>query len=245
MLEHVYQEIGRLMNAELPEWKSLPKKKRDNLALVTEAVKNIYLKNPCNFKALVYDIELANDPTKIGWRSYDKLEISCVGTYDYVENVYRIWQPSELKELIDFMHSFKMVIGFNNVSFDDNVMKARGFQPTKVKIFDILREMYKACGLDPDHTSPLTHGGFNLDRTSTLTLGSHKTGHGAHAMQLWEEGKYGELHSYCMNDVRLTKKLMDRIMRGEPVVSGKPQRVLNIPFSHDIFLNGAKQESLF
>lgn len=246
MLEAVYNKMQEITEKKLTPWSKLQRHQQDQVASLVEAVKLVMYKNPLKFKAIVYDIELANDPKAIGgWDAYDKMEISCIGTYDYETDQYRIFQHDEIGECIEFLHSSKMIIGFNNVGFDDNVMKARGLKVGKVKSFDILREIWKAKGLDPDNTSPMTHGGTGLDRTSTLTFGNRKSGQGAHAIKLWEERKVGELYSYCLNDVRLTKKLMDRIARGEPINSGKPSQVLNIHFDSTPFLGDAEQSSLF
>lgn len=245
MIQEVYQHFQQLSQIKTP-WEKLSQKQKDMISMVAEATEIANNTNPFKFKVIVYDIELANDPKAIGgWGAYDKMEVSCIGTYDYSENQYRIWQHTEIADCISFLHTARMIVGFNNISFDDNVLKARGLKLDMITSYDILREIWKGMGLDPINTNPVTHGGTGLGRTSTLTFGSKKSGEGAHAMKLWEEGKYAELYSYCLNDVRLTKKLMDRIVRGKPLNSGNPSRVINVPFSSGDFLAEATQETLF
>lgn len=244
MLSDIYLIYKNLSGKELPDFNKLSDKNKDNFAMILEAFKIFYTKNPFKSKAIVYDIELANDPKLIGgWESYDRMEISCIATYDYETNVYRIWQHNEIEECIKFLESSKIIIGFNNINFDDKVMKSKGMKFDALLCVDVLRELWKSANLDPENSQPITHGGFSLDRVSTLTFGMKKTGKGAYAMQLFEEGKIGELYSYCLNDVRLTKKLMDRIVRGEPINAGNPSRVL-FPLFDSSILADAQQTSL-
>ncbi len=52
-------------------------------------------------------------------------------------------------------------------------------------------------------------GSFGLDGLAEGTLGMQKTGHGAKAPLLYQQGLFGELLSYNLHDVRLTRKLLE------------------------------------
>jgi len=71
-------------------------------------------------------------------------------------------------------------------------------------------------------------GSFGLDGLAEGTFGLHKTGHGANAPILYQQGKYAELLEYNLNDVRLTKKLFDFIQEYGFVVdrSGRVVRII-------------------
>ena len=79
--------------------------------------------------------------------------------------------------------------------------------------YDILVEMWIAAGLAPVFQMG-THGGFGLDATAARNLGTKKTGSGALAPVSWQRGQIGAVIDYCMEDVRLTRKLLDKILRG-------------------------------
>ena len=49
----------------------------------------------------------------------------------------------------------------------------------------------------------------SLDSLAVPTLNARKSGHGAHALVLYAEGKMEELKEYCLGDVRLTKEIYE------------------------------------
>ena len=76
--------------------------------------------------------------------------------------------------------------------------------------YDLLCEVRLASGQPALYTPGETRAGYNLDALALANLGKAKTGHGALAPALWQQGKYHEVIRYCLNDVMLTKALFDR-----------------------------------
>jgi len=64
-----------------------------------------------------------------------------------------------------------------------------------------------------------------LDGLAEGTFGLHKSGTGAHAPVLYQEGKYAELFAYNLQDVRLTKKLFEFIKEYGFVVDRAGRRI--------------------
>ena len=130
----------------------------------------------------------------------------------------------DLALLVD---SHEVIVGFNNIGFDNKVLAHQGteeFSPEQnlkylnEKSYDILAEIRSAgggwCGLDA------------MVKTNGLTSG--KTGNGALAPVWYQGGRTGKLVDYCMADVWLTKKLLDKIIQGESLISSKTGQVINV-----------------
>jgi hypothetical protein len=64
-------------------------------------------------------------------------------------------------------------------------------------------------------------GSFSLDGLGEGTIGKRKTGHGAHAPELFRDGKFDELFAYNLNDVRLTRQLFEFIRKYRFVIDRK------------------------
>ena len=183
--------------------------------------------------AIVYDCEIIkcipprdgirNDDLAYcnGWHDYENMGISVIGAYDYVTGQLRAYINSEMWPDIkecgvfqDFEHLARerdLVVGFNSLSFDDKLCKANGIEVETQ--YDLLREIRIASGQPASYIKGKTRAGYNLDAVAEANLGAKKTGHGALAPELWQQGKYYEVIRYCLNDVQLTKQLLDKRAR--------------------------------
>jgi len=174
--------------------------------------------------ALIYDAEIINmvpmrnEPADIkltyckGWEDHAGMGVSVVCCYDYVEDRYRVFTKEGWDDLQNLMNSRQLLVGFNNARFDDRLLAACKVATSLVKRYDVLAEMWRASGLDPDRFDFKTHGGFSLDATAKVNLNEGKTGEGgAMAPALWQRGAYGQVIDYCLQDVKLTKRLFDRV----------------------------------
>jgi len=201
---------------------------------------------------LVYDIEICkailgknNRPmTGVeyceGWHDHKRMGVSCVCCYDYIENRYRTFMEDNMEDFVLLVESRRTLVGFNNIGFDNKVIayavpkgnddpkKLPGWtmptDPVNVekylnkKSYDILAEIRNAGG-----------GWCSLDAmVKANNLATGKTGNGALAPVWYQQGRIGKLVDYCLADVWLTKKLLDKIIQGEPLISSKTGQVINI-----------------
>lgn len=183
-------------------------------------------------KTIIYDIEidkaiLGKNESVIegveycdGWHDHAGMGISCIGVYDYVEDRHRVFFKDNIVEFIKLCVNRDLIVGFNSYNFDNKVVEATfrslvSFYELdfSVKTYDILRNIWQSLGLNPDGFNPKTHGGYGLDACCEANFGIKKSGHGAKAPIDFQQGKYGSLVDYCLNDVRLTKKLFDHIQK--------------------------------
>jgi hypothetical protein len=181
-------------------------------------------------KIAVFDAEIKKtiEQCSKGWQSHDEMGVSCLCIYDYFNDRYRVFDDSNIQEALEILYSYKLVVGFNTVGFDWKLIRAT--YPDQCKTlhrasidYDILREIWCAIGVDPDHFQPHSHGGYKLDDVAFETIRMKKSGHGELAPKLYQEGRMAELIDYCIEDVRIEKSLFEHVMRtGYVVRKGKP-----------------------
>lgn len=183
-------------------------------------------------RIIIYDCEIIKaipDKNKVnlghieycnGWDDFENMGISVIGVnilddnFDLVSN-HNI-ASNNLGTFQLGLNGTEVLVGFNNQHFDDNLIKANGFTiPENVVNYDILAEIWEAAGLGRTFEYP-THAGFSLDAICKANGLGEKTGTGANAAILWQQGKVKEVIEYCENDIRLTKQLFDLIQeKGE------------------------------
>lgn len=183
-------------------------------------------------KILIYDCEIIKairDPKKVdlahieycnGWDDYENMGISVIGVnaifddIDEVTNFNTLLNNNVMEQLNAFQYGLNVtdvLVGFNNQSFDDKLLKANGFIiPDTIINYDLLAEIWEGAGLGREFVYP-THAGFGLDAICKANGLGEKSGDGANAAILWQKGKHQEVIDYCENDIRLTRKLFDLI----------------------------------
>jgi len=192
---------------------------------------------------LIYDIEIKKaippkDAREIipgveycaGWQDHKNMGIACICAYDYQTDRYRVFTEANLPDFVKLVQERETLVGFNSIAFDNKVLgAATGFSYAGVN-YDSLREIWISLGLSPTFQYP-SHTGYGLDEMCRANFGTQKTGNGAMAPVYWQEGKYGEVIDYCLNDVKLTKQLFDKALAGESIKKPKTGEdlVLRLP----------------
>ena len=147
---------------------------------------------------LVYfDLETqrtANDAG--GWDKKQDMGMSLGVTYSTASGEYRIFHERRVNDLIDQLLRADLVIGFNVVSFDYEVLMGYTILdlPNQIPTLDMMVELEKKLG----HR-------LALDAVAQATLGTGKTADGIDAIRWWREGKLAEIAEYCCFDVKVTK----------------------------------------
>lgn len=174
--------------------------------------------------AIIYDCEIIKGIVKKGesrlpdieycdgWRDFANMGISVIGAYDYLEDRYRVFCADNFPQFQALLDRANLVIDFNGTQFDKPLLAANNLHFDSDKHYDILREIWKAEGHDPDKFDYRTHGNYGLDACCRANFhGYAKSGNGALAPIDWQRGDIGSVIDYCLNDVRLTKELVDKI----------------------------------
>lgn len=148
-----------------------------------------------------------------GWWDFSNFGISVIGTYDYQEDRYRVFCADNFPEFQKLVESADVIISFNGLAFDNRLCEANGLRVPDEKSYDLLVEVWAAAGLGPKYEYP-SHAGFGLDACVKANfLNEAKSGHGALAPVQWQRGEIGAVIDYCLQDVRLTKMLVDKVIR--------------------------------
>lgn len=164
---------------------------------------------------LIYDTEIAKaiqakGEAKLpgvkyckGWTDYAGMGVACVCAYDVNEARYRVFMQDNLQAFGELARSHDWVLGFNSISFDDNVMRAAGVEWNWSNSVDLARLIWRAAGYaEREHPR-----GMSLDALCKANGLGGKTGNGLMAPVMFQNGDIGGLIDYCLADVALTLKL--------------------------------------
>jgi DEAD/DEAH box helicase domain-containing protein len=173
---------------------------------------------------LIYDIEIVNavpprDGVKeeginycAGWSDHKGMGIAVLGVYDYVRDCARVFCKDNLSEFAELITKHDVLIGFNNLRFDNPILLANNVPINNVPCYDLFIEIQR--GLELDFNDPRQRrAGYSLQAVAYANFRLSKSGSGAEAPQAWQRGRIGSVIDYCLFDVYLTKRLIDRIIR--------------------------------
>lgn len=183
---------------------------------------------------IVLDLEVANSPDELptGWEDKRALGLSIGGYYSYLDDCIVWFDAHTLYETIDRLLVLQpLIVSFNGIGFDSQVMidcvddgpdmrSSIGLVPRHAAMeygwkllwkqsYDILAEIWAEYGRRYEK------GLNSLDALLEANGLGRKTGHGAHAPKLWQQGKIAEVLNYCQNDILRTKDLFELICTQE------------------------------
>jgi DEAD/DEAH box helicase domain-containing protein len=146
-----------------------------------------------------FDLETQKSAEEVGgWDRIRDMRMSIGVTFSTARGEYRIYAEREVNALIDELRRADLVVGFNNLRFDYEVLAGHNpfFDVAQVPTLDMLVELQKT----------LQHR-LSLDSIASATLGVEKTSGGLQALRWFKEGKLLEIAEYCCYDVKITRLL--------------------------------------
>lgn len=185
---------------------------------------------------IAFDIETRTSPY-IGdplWEQTSRWEVACIAAYDFGLRRYLIFSHNDVQAFLDLLDKCDLIVSWNGWLFDLPVLykvdKAdweksaaanrpggKDGRPLKERSQDMLQIVYKELGLLPQarckNDAKLYYGGWKIGQVAEFTLGTPKVEDGAKAPQLFKEGRWGELYTYCMDDVRMLLNLWEFAQR--------------------------------
>ena len=148
-------------------------------------------------KNIVYfDLETQKSADEVGgWDKIRDMKMSVGVTYSTKRGGYKIYGEPEVNALIDEIMRADLVVGFNNLRFDYEVLHGYTIVDlSQVPTLDMLVYLHQQ----------LQHR-LSLDSVAEATFGITKTSEGLQAIQWFNEGKMIEIAEYCCFDVKITK----------------------------------------
>ncbi|HTV39483.1 MAG TPA: ribonuclease H-like domain-containing protein [Candidatus Sulfotelmatobacter sp.] len=148
-------------------------------------------------KNVVYfDLETQKSADEVGgWNNISKMGMSVGVTFSAATCEYKIYHEKTVSDLIRQLQRADLVVGFNNLRFDYEVL--HGYTP-----FDLTQ--LPTLDLMVDLQNKLNHR-LSLDSIATATFGVEKTAEGLQAIRWFKDGRLMDIAEYCCYDVKLTK----------------------------------------
>jgi DEAD/DEAH box helicase domain-containing protein len=143
-----------------------------------------------------FDLETQKSADDVGgWDKISDMKLSVGVTYNTATSSYRIYGEKQVDELIKELQRADLVVGFNNLRFDYEVLHGyTAFDLRQLPTLDMLVELQ----------NKLQHR-LSLDSIATATFGVEKTAEGMQAIEWFRQGKMLDIAEYCCYDVKITK----------------------------------------
>ncbi|MBA3550799.1 ribonuclease H-like domain-containing protein [Patescibacteria group bacterium] len=172
-------------------------------------------------RKIVFDIETKNTFQDVGKNDPTLLDLSLVGVWDSETNKYTTYLENELNQLWPIIEHADILIGYNSDHFDIPLLNK--YYPgdlTKIKSVDLLKEIRNSLGRR-----------LKLDHIAEGTLGINKSGHGLQAITWWKQGEIEKIKEYCLDDVKITKKLYDYALKHGKLKYKDGEKNVSIPLN--------------
>jgi len=146
------------------------------------------------------DLETCCSAAEVGgWERCHAMGVSLAVLIETSPAGVSVYREADLARLCQRLTQLDLVIGFNLKRFDYRVLQPyTDVSLATLPTLDILEEIHSFLG----HRLSLGH-------LAEATLGERKTGNGLLALELYKNGRWEELESYCRQDVLLTKNLFE------------------------------------
>jgi len=148
-------------------------------------------------KNIVYfDLETQKSAEEVGgWGHIGRMGLSVGVTYSSASGSYNIYAEKQVDALIRELQRADLVVGFNNLRFDYEVLHGyTALDLRQLPTLDLMVELQNR----------LQHR-LSLDSIASGTFGLNKTSDGMQAIHWYKQGKLLEVAEYCCYDVKLTK----------------------------------------
>ena len=148
-------------------------------------------------KNIVYfDLETQKSADEVGgWGHIQRMGMSVAVTYSTARGDYKVYGENQVDALINELQRAHLVVGFNNLRFDYEVL--HGYTALDLRQLPTLDLML-------DLQAKLEHR-LSLDAIAMATFGLEKTAEGMQAIQWFKEGRLLDVAEYCCYDVKLTR----------------------------------------
>jgi DEAD/DEAH box helicase domain-containing protein len=147
-----------------------------------------------------FDLETQRTFDEVGGRqNLRKLGLAVAVTYSTDSGAFRHYTEDTVAELIEELRSADLVVGFNVLSFDYEVLRAYTDDPLRaLPTADLLDHIHRRLGFR-----------VSLDNLAGATLGTSKSADGLQAVEWFRQGQIQKVLDYCQQDVEVTRLLFE------------------------------------
>ncbi|MDA0811733.1 MAG: ribonuclease H-like domain-containing protein [Verrucomicrobia bacterium] len=144
-----------------------------------------------------FDLETRRSANDVGgWAHKARMGMSVGVTYSSAKREYIIYPEEEASALIEEIMTADLVIGYNHVSFDYEVLMG-------YSTWDIAPAT-RSLDMMVDIEEKLGHR-LKLESIASACLGAGKSADGIDAIRWWQQGEIMKIAEYCCFDVKVTK----------------------------------------
>ena len=150
-------------------------------------------------KIIVFDLETQKSADEVGgWSNAKDMLMSIGSIYIESEGVFKSFTEDQVQELIDELFSADLVVGFNVIGFDYQVLSHYTDKDfSTVPTIDMAR----------DFTASVGHR-IKLDYLAQGSLKDvKKSADGLAALRWFKEGEIEKIRMYCEDDVDVTRQI--------------------------------------
>ena len=149
---------------------------------------------------VVFDLETQRSADEVGgWGNIRDMLMSVAVTWNSDDGTFRRYEETEVSSLLDELNSAGLIVGFNVLRFDYEVLSAYTRQPLRrLPTVDMLAHLHRKLGFR-----------VSLDNVAGATLNLRKSGDGLDALRWWREGRIDQLFTYCEQDVEVTRRVFE------------------------------------
>jgi DEAD/DEAH box helicase domain-containing protein len=146
---------------------------------------------------VVFDLETQKLADEVGgWGNICKMRVSLGVAYTEKDG-FLTFTEQQVPELIALLKSAELVVGFNQLRFDYEVLRPYTAEDLRaLPNLDILAALQTILGYR-----------LSLNHLAEFTLSTKKSGSGLDAAQWFREGRLDLIERYCRDDVRITRDL--------------------------------------
>ncbi|MEN8188684.1 MAG: DEAD/DEAH box helicase [Thermodesulfobacteriota bacterium] len=146
----------------------------------------------------VFDLETMRSAAEVGgWHRAAEMGMSIGVVYDGGQDRFAVYREDQAAQLIDHLERLDLVVGFNNIRFDNQVLSAYTAKSLHLlPNLDLLDLIKNRLGYR-----------LSLDRLAQCTLEKEKSADGLQALQWYREGRMDLIIDYCRRDVAITRDL--------------------------------------
>jgi DEAD/DEAH box helicase domain-containing protein len=159
---------------------------------------------PSGPRLVFFDLETQRGADEVGgWANKHLMRLAVGVVYDTLEEAFFTYYEDQVDELIAHLQRADLIVGFNVLRFDYEVLKA--YTPvdlTRLPTFDLLQDLYQRLGFR-----------LSLAHLVRHTLGRQKTADGLQSLAWFKEGRLDLVTAYCKDDVALTRDLFEHGLR--------------------------------
>jgi DEAD/DEAH box helicase domain-containing protein len=154
---------------------------------------------PADKRILVFDLETQRSAEEVGgWNEARHMRLAVAAVWDSLQNRTFTYDESSVAELIAHLRSADLVVGYNVMRFDYEVLRGYTFENLRrLPTLDLLLVVTQTVGKR-----------LKLDTLARATLNAQKSADGLQSLEWFKAGKIEMVTEYCIHDVEITRDLL-------------------------------------